>query len=127
MIRPRQVNEARALATWMLRLVGLLLMLYGLVRFTTSLAYLLGDGFLFESMSQWDDTGSPAGVFVGPAVLAIGFGFSFWARSFARWVISVPETSCLRCGYEGIGARDLPRVRAGWFREHEGEQGGCSS
>ena len=104
-ISPTDVLGARALLTWVLRLVAAFLVIYGaflvLARVTyASLISVSNPGFL-DRIRVWEGVGQDHGWVRGWPMLIVGLALAFTAVPLARWIIRVPDSGCPGCQYAG--------------------------
>ncbi len=104
MIHTRHIHEIRAVCLWITRLLALGLIVYGCYLISARLLFaLLGSGDISLAYKSWTGNGSDHGVFRGLPIIGVGTFLAFAGPRLVRWIITVPELGCPRCGYPGSG------------------------
>ena len=100
-MKAERIHDARAVALWAIRSIGLALTGWGVFMVSARLLYgTLGTGQPRTAWTVWMDVGQTHGVFRGLPLIAIGLALAFFARGLARWIVAVPGSGCPGCGYE---------------------------
>jgi len=114
-ICPKHIQVVRTVLLWLIRMVAVILILYGgyLIFARLFYAFFIGDGITagpgaivatgIQGLKANIGIGSDHGLVRGVPMLIIGIVLAFLSRRLARWVVAMPELGCPRCGYAGSG------------------------
>jgi len=98
---PDRLNLVRAFVTWILRAVALLMIVIGSALCINRILFgILAGGSFFQSTFQLRmEIGVTHPIYRGLPLVILGTALAVFSRKLSRWIISVPEDVCPRCGY----------------------------
>jgi hypothetical protein len=95
----------RAVATWTLRVLSVLLLGYGAFLALTRLFFGFATGQASNLTAYYDSgTHEIGALFSGLAMLIVGGVLGGFAKPIAAWAIAVPADACPKCGYPRAAA-----------------------
>ena len=99
-IRPGHVNAVRGVSLWVIRAIAAFLVLYGVFLILARVVFaFIGGGV--GGLTAYMSIGSDHGLVRGVPMLIIGLTLVFTSRKLVRWIVTVPEAGCPKCGYAG--------------------------
>ncbi len=98
-ITTQRINVMRAIVTWVIRGVALILVALGVYLFLKRFIMGLGSGFDFKLVFQTWEGLDRQPVYCGISMVLVGLPLGFWSKKIAAWVIAMPPTGCPQCGY----------------------------
>ncbi len=98
-ITPAHVNAWRARTQWILRGLALFLITGGSYLCLKRFAFGLITGDFAMATRVWQDVGETHSISRGTAMLLVGVGIAVFAGRLSRWIITLPPTTCPRCGH----------------------------
>jgi hypothetical protein len=104
------INRNRARIKWVVRGVAAVLLTFGAYLVLKRVGYLAGSGD-FGSVFRYHsgDMGETNSMYRGLALLLVGGGLALLSDRVSRWIVTLPVTSCPRCGHHrGPGATSCP-------------------
>lgn len=102
-LSPSAMQDARAVATWVLRLVAIVLLIWGsyLVLKKVLFSATFGSDAVAHLFRVYEGIGEEHSTYRGLAALLVGGTIAVTSRRLARWVVVLPRDGCPRCGYSG--------------------------
>jgi hypothetical protein len=100
-IEPETVHSVRAVTTWALRLLGVLIVAWGLYLALQRVIFGFNTGELSSAWIIYDGIGDSHRVSRGIAAACIGGVIAATADIISAWAIVAPRRGCPRCGYAG--------------------------
>ncbi len=96
----QQVNAVRAIVTWTIRAIAIILLATGAYLSLKRLVLGLGNNFDLRLIFQtWQGIGEEQSMYRGIAMMMVGGTLAGLSRVLAAWIIAMPPTGCPRCGY----------------------------
>lgn len=100
---PDRLNLVRAFVTWTLRAVALLMVVIGsalcLNRLLFGILVGAGGSFYESTFVVWMESRTTHPIYRGIPLVILGVALAFLSRRLSRWIITVPDDVCPRCGY----------------------------
>lgn len=94
-----RIHAARAITLWSLRLLALLITLYGTYRLLQRVAFAIIVADRQSAFGAWTGIGETHGAAVGTAAIITGLALAAASRPLTRWAMPAPTTGCPNCAY----------------------------
>jgi ribosomal protein S27AE len=122
----RSVNAWRAGVAWCLRGAGVVCVGAGAYLVLKKLLFAVGTFQFLDALEIYEGIGEEHSFYRGAALVIVGAVLAGYSRRLARFVITLPETGCPRCGYavglaEGDRATRCPECGMPGVREKRPE------
>ncbi len=95
-----RIHAARAITLWSLRLLALLITLYGTYRLLQRIAFWLIADAGPTAFNAWMGVGENHGASIGTAAIITGLTLAAASRPLTRWAMPAPTTGCPNCAYD---------------------------
>lgn len=97
-LTPSRINNLRGIVTWVLRALGLWLILHSTVLCVNRILFGFANQDWQYAFLIWEDVGEDHGLFNGVPMFLVGVVLAAAARPLSRWIITMPPDGCPRCG-----------------------------
>lgn len=98
-VTPHQINSLRAVTTWGLRLLALMLLVTGAYLMLKRLVFGIGVWDFNSALQAWMGIGEDHSFYRGIAMMLVGGAVGAMSRRLAAWVVAMPPAGCPQCGY----------------------------
>lgn len=97
----QRTETLRAIALWMLRLLGLAMLVRGVYLIANRMAFGLSQGDIALGWNAYMGVGEQHMLAAGIAATVVGLALVLLARPMSRLAIAMPDTGCPACGHTG--------------------------